>query len=185
MTDAVILRPIPRAAIGDMAALLDAPPLRGRVSVVESGLVFYLRSLAPPAGWAEHASSEAERIDGPGNLFVVGLRSGEAIVVSDDDAAMKRLLERTNETDVIVDRSHGSIVFDLRGDVDAWLARLADAAAIPRVPGRGTRLRCIDVSAVVLRLAPECAWVVVDRGVDHYVCRWLAYALDGTLSDRQ
>jgi hypothetical protein len=179
MAEIEALVPALRGEIADMASLLSVPALRDRVRIVESARVMSIRSLVTPA-----------RIDGEpltardagGGAAAIALRGGEVTVVAEDDAALDRLCagSDSNGSECVfeVDRSAGYTVFELVGDIDAWLARLGDAAAIPRSTGHGARFRIADVAAAVVRRAPDRAWLVVDRSLDHYMARWLAFAIE-------
>jgi len=180
MAEAEALVPTRRREIADMASTLSVPALQGRVHIVESARVLSIRPLATPA--PDDDGPLAAR-DADGGAVVIALRGREVAVVAEDDAALDRfraLNASTGSEGVFeVDRSAGHTVFELAGDIDSWLARLCDAAAIPRATGHGARLRVADVGALVVRCAPDRAWVVVDRSLDHYMARWLAFAIEG------
>ncbi len=75
-----------------------------------------------------------------------------------------------------VDASSGCAVFELLGaGVAELLPHLFDASAIPPHAGRATRARLMDISVTVIRLAPERAWLVVDRTHGLYAAQWLGY----------
>jgi hypothetical protein len=84
-----------------------------------------------------------------------------------------------------VDRSAGCVVFDLLGtSIDPVLHRLLDASAIPLQAPHATRARFVDVCAVVLRLGPHRAWVVVDRPCAPYAATWISWAWQAVASPR-
>jgi sarcosine oxidase gamma subunit len=75
--------------------------------------------------------------------------------------------------------SQGMMLFELQSpDLDAWLARLVDAAAIPQTNGHSSRCRLADVAVLLLRLDKERAWLLVDKPIAAYVSNWLNYAHD-------
>lgn len=76
-----------------------------------------------------------------------------------------------------VDRSSGSVVFELAGPGTAvLLPRLFDASAIPQRVGQGHRARCLDVGAVPMRVAPDRVLLLVDRLHGQHVAQWIAHA---------
>lgn len=73
--------------------------------------------------------------------------------------------------------SQGLVLFELQSpDLDAWLARLVDAAAIPQTSGHSSRCRLADVAVLLLRLDKERAWLLADKPIAAYVSNWLDYA---------
>ena len=73
--------------------------------------------------------------------------------------------------------SQGLVLFELQSpDLDAWLARLVDAAAIPQSNGHSSRCRLADVAVLLLRLDKERAWLLADKPITAYVSNWLDYA---------
>ena len=76
-----------------------------------------------------------------------------------------------------VDRSSGSVVFELAGaGVAELLPRLFDASAIPQQVGQGHRARCLDVGAVPMRVAPDRVLLLVDRQHGLHLAQWIAHA---------
>lgn len=95
-------------------------------------------------------------------------------------ALLHALAPGRSETAIAVDASQALAAFELHGPLlDAWLAHLVDAAAIPRLPGRVCRCRVVDVSAMLLRLDPERVYLVADRPIAPYLSNWLSYSHTG------
>lgn len=67
--------------------------------------------------------------------------------------------------------------------LDAWLAHLVDATAIPRRAGRATRARLADVAVMLLRLEAGRLWLLAERPLLPYLQEWLAYAHEGAFAD--
>jgi heterotetrameric sarcosine oxidase gamma subunit len=79
-----------------------------------------------------------------------------------------------------LDSSAGTLVVEMRGDdVEALLSRLVDSHALPRDAGQASRVRMVDIAAVVWRDAPDRAGLLIDRANGHYLARWLSHAADG------
>lgn len=94
---------------------------------------------------------------------------------------MSALEAGRSETAVAIEVSEGLAVFELHGsNLDAWLAHLVDAAAIPSMAGHATRARLADVSAMLLRIGADRLWLIVERTVGPYVEDWLHYSHEGT-----
>lgn len=73
-------------------------------------------------------------------------------------------------------QEEATLLVELHGPaLDAWLARLVDASAIPREAGRATRCRLADVPVLLMRHAPQRAWLLVERPIGNYVEDWLRY----------
>lgn len=78
-----------------------------------------------------------------------------------------------------VDRSAGTVGIALQGeDIDQWLARLVDAAALPARAGQATRARCADLPVVLLRVQAQRVWLLVERPVADFLVGWLLAARD-------
>jgi len=126
---------------------------------------------------------------GPGELtgrgpWLAWLNPQEVFAFASEAAVLRALLPALapgrHETAMAADLSEAVSVFELHGPhLNAWLARLADASAIPRGAGHVTRCRVADVAAVVLRPHENCIWLVVDRPLASYLHNWLAYAHQG------
>lgn len=127
--------------------------------------------------------------DAPGTLAgtdpVVAWRSPrEWLLVGRTVEPLQRLLADLapgrHDLAIAVDQTEALAVLDLHGPaLDAWLARLADAAGLPSVPGHASRCRLADMPALLLRLADDRLWLVVDRPRLAHVRDWLAHAHEG------
>jgi heterotetrameric sarcosine oxidase gamma subunit len=91
------------------------------------------------------------------------------------DAVLQALAPGRVALACALDQSAGQLAFELlRPAVADVLPRLLDASAIPQQPGQACRARLMDISAVVMRLSPERAWLLVDRSHSAYTVNWLA-----------
>lgn len=73
------------------------------------------------------------------------------------------------------------MVAEMRGEnVEVLLSRLVDSLALPREIGHASRVRLMDIAAVVWRDAPDHAGLLIDRANGHYLARWFSYAANGT-----
>lgn len=71
------------------------------------------------------------------------------------------------------------LALDLVGpQLDAWLARLVDASAIP-APGRASRCRLIDVPVLMWRIDAAHVRLQADRALSPYLAQWLTHAHEG------
>lgn len=144
--------------------------------------------------WPQEAG-ELHRGPGATPSWVWRRHPGELLFVGSDDAVAEALLARLpaaaealpdDEAAVAFDLSHGMRVLVLEGQgLDAWLARMVDAASIPRQPGQGAGVRLVDVAAVLLRLEPLCVWLVADRALTPYLAEWLCFTHAATLGDER
>ncbi|MCZ8110245.1 MAG: hypothetical protein ACK5Y8_17600 [Betaproteobacteria bacterium] len=83
-----------------------------------------------------------------------------------------------------VDRSPGTLGIELAGPaLEALLARLMDASAVPAKVGRATRARCADIAVVLLRLAPQQLQLLVDRPLAGHLGAWLLRAAMASLTE--
>jgi heterotetrameric sarcosine oxidase gamma subunit len=91
------------------------------------------------------------------------------------DAVLQALAPGRAALACALDQSAGQLGFELLGPAVAdVLPRLLDASAIPQRAGQACRARLMDISAVVMRLNPECVWLLVDRSHGAYMVLWLA-----------
>lgn len=125
-------------------------------------------------------------VDRPGQLAgtdpVIAWRGPrERIAIGRDGAALRGVLQSLvpgrHDTALAADWSEALVVFELHGaHIDAWLARLVDADAIPVEAGRCSSCRLADAAVLLLRLRADRLWLVVDRPIGPYVRDWLTYA---------
>jgi heterotetrameric sarcosine oxidase gamma subunit len=118
--------------------------------------------------------------DGP---LIARLQPEEAVVIGPPgaiiDALLAALAPGPASEAIAIDLTHGALVIALEGPrLDEWLAHLVDAAALPRAAGRCCRCRFVDVPALLVRLAAERLWLVVDRALAPYVTDWLSFTHD-------
>jgi sarcosine oxidase gamma subunit len=77
-------------------------------------------------------------------------------------------------TALAVDTSEATDVIELQGPgLDEALASWVDAGALPRIPGRASGCRFVDVPVLLMRLAEARLWLLVDRPLRPYVQSWL------------
>lgn len=101
-------------------------------------------------------------------------------------ALLQALSPGRSETAMAADLSEALTVHELVGrGIDGWLARVVDASAIPREPGRITRCRFADMPAYLLRHASDRLWLLADWSITDYVESWLAYARQGAFSNTE
>lgn len=105
----------------------------------------------------------------------------ETLILGPDAPVFDRLLAAVppgRHADVVaLDLSHGLAVIELDGPrLDGWLSHLVDVQAIPTAPGQASRGRLIDIAVLMLRLAPDRLWLVVDRSLCPYLANWLSFA---------
>jgi sarcosine oxidase gamma subunit len=99
------------------------------------------------------------------------------------DALLGELAPGCQPDALAVDLSESAAVFSLDGPgLDDWLAHLVDASAIPRAAGRAATCRMADIAALLLRLAPDRLWLLVDVALVAYVEHWLAHAHEGAFA---
>lgn len=170
-------------SITQSTAVLDAHRVDG-ITVVS------LRSLSGDTA-AQKAVHDAGLtwVDVPGDFagldpVVAWSAPRELLLLGRQAAPLHRLLADLapgrSESALVVDLSEAMAVIELRSPlVDQWFARLVDASAIPREPGRCSRCRLADISVMLLRLDAHRVWLVVDQPLLPYVTEWLAYSRVG------
>jgi heterotetrameric sarcosine oxidase gamma subunit len=149
-----------------------------RAAVTASGLAW------PVATGDVAAAAAAE------GLFVVRRQPEEALVIGPPVPAFDMLLAALApgcaSAAVALELSDGMVVVALEGPrLDDWLARLVDALAIPRTPGKATRTRLADVAVLLVRLDADRLWLVADRSLAPYLASWLAFAHDGAFASAE
>lgn len=140
-----------------------------------------LHGLPPPGVLAAAA--------GDGGPWLAWRAPQESVLLSLDAAPVRTLLRALepgrSETAMAVDLGDAMAAYELHGPrIDDWLAHLVDADSIPREAGRATRARLIDVTVMLLRLAPERLWLLGDRPIAAYLRNWLAFSHQGAFSTR-
>lgn len=88
---------------------------------------------------------------------------------------------------VALDRSAGTAGVEVRGRrIDALLARLSNAAQAVAWPGQAASLLGAELPAMLLRMAPDRLWWLVDRSLARHLVLWLCHAcerMDGAAID--
>lgn len=125
----------------------------------------------------------AEPLPPPGRCIGDGLRllwcsPSECLWIGDDGALADEFLARhapgRDPLACAVDRSDGSIVLELDAAVARHaLPRCMDAAAIPAVPGSGSRGRLADIQVTLLCVGADRLWLVADCTREAYLLAWL------------
>lgn len=129
-------------------------------------------------------------VSSAGALHAIRRQPEETLVLGPDAPGLDRLLDAAppgrHADAVALDLSHGVAVIELEGPrLDDWLSHLVDVQAIPTVPGRASRGRLIDIAALMLRLAPDRLWLVVDRALCPYLANWLSFAHQGAFESTE
>lgn len=192
-----MVEPLRTSGIVDegLRAALPAPTAALTVSVVEDLRILALRFL--PGGKAAVEASLVEHggvpLPKPGEClgadpWRVWTGPTECLLLVSNravaDGVLQSLAPGRAPLACAVDRSDGCVVFDLAGPGDAdLLPRLLDASAIPQQVGRGHRTRCLDIGAVLLRVAPDRVLLVVDRMHGLYVAQWIGHTLQAAVDD--
>lgn len=159
---------------GRPGALPGALP--GGTGAVEAALAAHLADPLPTPGRVCGADPWVVWV-GPGEWLGVTTRTAVA------DELMQTLAPGRAALACGLDQSSGRVVFDLSGPgLAALLPRLFDASAIAHHAGQGSRARLMDISAVLMRLAPERALILVDRSEGVYAAQWIRHALDAEVS---
>lgn len=108
----------------------------------------------------------------------------ETIAFGLERARSQELLERLapgrSAGAMTIDVTEALGVIELHGvALDEWLAHLVDAMSIPRQSGRCTRARMAEAAVMLLRIAEDRLWMVIDRPIRAYAEDWLAYSHEG------
>jgi heterotetrameric sarcosine oxidase gamma subunit len=94
------------------------------------------------------------------------------------DGTLRALATGREALACVLDQSEGCLVIELLGHgVDDVLTGLFDASAVPEQVGQGNRARLVDISAVLMRLEPDRAWIALDRMHAVYAAKWITHAL--------
>lgn len=192
--DIAALAPQSHAALAGLAALWPKPSPALALQVVESMHVLSLRHL-PGGGtsalsnvMAGHTPPGLARLPGPGCCCGIEPRliwcsPNETLLLTKDTRLASALLAALRPAPgalaCALDSSAGTLVVEMRGaNVEALLSRLVDSQALPRNDGQASRVRLVDIAAVVWRDGPDRAGVLIDRANGHYLTRWLSYTAD-------
>lgn len=187
--DRAALAPPVRAQAVSLATLWPRPTPTLALEWVEAMHVLSLRHLpgggtsALSAAIAAHALPvlpEAGRFCGIDPMLIWRSPS-ETMLLTQDAARASALLASLRPAPgalaCALDLSAGTLVVTLQGrDVEALLSRLVDAHALPRSHGQASRVRLVDIAAVVWRAAPDHVGLLVDRANSHYLAQWLSDA---------
>lgn len=190
--DSAALAPLLHADLAGLAALWPKPRPALALQVVEPMQVISLRHL-PGGGTAALSAVMAQHtlpeLPGPGRCSGIEPRliwcsPGETLLLTKDArralALLAALRPAPGALACALDSSAGTLVVGMRGDkVEALLSRLVDSHALPRDAGQVSRLRLVDIPAVIWRDGPDHAGLLVDRANAHYLARWLSHAADG------
>lgn len=125
-----------------------------------------------------------------GGLHAVHRQPEETLVLGPDapvfDALLGALPPGRHADAVALDLSHGLAVIELGGPhLDDWLSHLVDVQAIPTAPGRASRGRLVDIAVLMVRLAPDRLWLVVDRSLCPYLANWLSFTHQGAFESAE
>lgn len=189
-----MVEPLPTSGVVDdtLRAALPVPTAALKVRIVEGLGVLSLRhfpggTAAVEAALDEHAGLPLPK---PGEClgadpWRVWTGPTECLLLTSNspvaDGVLQSLAPGRESLACAVDRSSGCVVFDLAGPgVADLLPRLLDASAIPQRAGQGHRARCLDIGAVLLRVAPDRVLLVIDRVHGLYVAQGIGHALQAT-----
>jgi heterotetrameric sarcosine oxidase gamma subunit len=187
LPDGTALATLTRSELAGLAALWPKSSPRMALQVVEPMQVLSLRHL-PGGGTTELATVLAGNalpgLPGPGRCCGIEPRliwssPNEALLLTKDaqlaSALLAALRPAPGALACALDLSAGTLVVEMKGaNVEALLSRLVDAQALPSDAGRASRMRLVDIAAVVWRDAADRAGLLVDRAHGHYLARWLS-----------
>lgn len=144
--------------------------LPGGTAAVEATLMAHGAAALPMPGEC-HGSDPWWLWTGPAECLLITSNGAVA------DGVLQSMSPGREALACAVDRSAGSVVFELAGPGTAGLLpRLFDASAIPQRVGQGHRARCVDVGAVPMRVAPDRVLLLIDRLHGLHVAQWIAHA---------
>jgi heterotetrameric sarcosine oxidase gamma subunit len=190
-TDSFALAPLSGAEVAGLAALWPKSSTAIALQLVEPMHVLSLRHL--PGGGASALSAVMARHTVPGlpepghscgiEPRLIWRSPNEILLLTQDAAQASALIAELRPAPgalaCALDLSAGTLVVKLQGgNVEALLSRLVDAHALPRGTDQTSRVRLVDIAAVVWRDAPDHVGLLVERANVHYLARWLSYAAD-------
>jgi heterotetrameric sarcosine oxidase gamma subunit len=188
-TDSAALARLSHAEFAGLAALWPKSSPEMALQVVEPMQVLSLRHL--PGGGTSVLSTvlAGNTLPLPGHCCGIEPRliwrsPNETLLLTKDASLASALLAALRPAPgalaCALDSSAGTLVVEMRGaNVEALLSRLVDSQALPRNAGQASRVRLVDIAAVVWRDAPDRAGLLIDRANGHYLAQWLSYAADG------
>lgn len=173
-----------------LRAALPAPTPALMVRVVDGLRVLALRHLVGGAGAIEAALAAhgLAPLAKPGackgaDPWLAWINPAESLLLTSHhavaDGVLRELAPGRVALACALDQSGGCLVVELLGaNVDKVLQHLLDVSAIPQRAGQSSRVKLMDISAVVIRLEPDRVLLVVDRMHGIYAAQWLRHALD-------
>lgn len=187
--DSAALAELSRTELAGLAALWPKSSPELALQVIEPMHVLSLRHL-PGDGTAVLSAVLAEHtLPEPGRCCSIEPRlvwcsPKETLLLTKDaslaSAVLAALQPAPGTLACALDSSAGTLVVEMRGeDVEALLSRLVDSQSLPRAAGQASRVRLVDIAAVVWRDGPDHAGLLIDRANGHYLARWLSHAAGG------
>lgn len=185
------LASVSRADVAGLATLWPKSSSALAVHIVEPMHVLSLRHLPGRGSSSLLTVMAAHALPGlpePGRSYGIEPRliwrsPNETLLLTQDprqaSALLATLRPASGALAFALDLSSGTLVAKLQGcGVAALLSRLVDAQTLPREAGEASRVRLVDIAAVVWCESPDHVGLLVDRANDHYLARWLKYAAD-------
>ena len=173
--------------MGDrMSAGLTAPGYRQLSGVTAVSVRFLPGDSAAQAAlqaqglpWVQAHSPTPGKMAGA-DPFVCWRTPRELLAIGFNAPPLRALLDSLSagqhDLAMAIDVSEALTVFELSGSaLECWLMRLVDATAVPREPGTVSSCRLADAPTLLLRLAADSLWLVVERPSALYVAEWLDY----------
>lgn len=189
--DIATLAPLSHAEIAGLAALWPKSSRELALQVIEPMHVLSLRHL--PGGGTSVLSTVLAGYTLPVTGRCCGIEPrliwrspNETLLLTKDASLVSALLSALRPAPgalaCALDSSAGTLVVEMRGaNVEALLSRLVDSHALPRDVDRASRVRLVDIAAVIWRDASDRAGLLIDRANALYLARWLGYAADGAM----
>lgn len=188
----VNLRALPRASLDHLRERLGVADSRLAISILEPLQVLSLRHLPGGASIIVDAlesigltlpsgPGEFSGVD-PASVPIVLWRSpSEYLLINTQPSRITPDLQsKFNFPEGLsqaLDISDGCIVFEARGSLlEGLMQRLVDASAIVLSSGQCARTRIGEIPVMVVRIAAQRAWFLIDRTSDHYFAEWITYA---------
>ncbi len=189
--DSAALAPLSHAALAGLAALWPKSSPALALQVVEPMHVLSLRHWPGGGTSALLTVMAGHTLPGPpapGHCCGIEPRliwcsPNETLLLTKDASLASALLAALRPAPAALacalDLSAGTLVVEMRGgNLEALLSRLVDSQSLPRNAGQASRVRLVDIEAVVWRDGPDRAGLLIDRANGHYLAQWLSYAAD-------